>query len=85
MDNQPLPDETINKAVFAENLFTIQRFVSEVDDIIESIYIHYTDFIVIKFCPEATVEDIHSRLKEYGFSEYEFSSDEKQHQVLILK
>jgi len=73
-----------NKTIFAQNLFALRNFVSEVDDIIESISIHYSGFIVITFDPNASKDDIQSRLLEYGITEYEFSNDNRQvfiHQI----
>ena len=73
-----------NKTIFAQNLFALRNFVSEVDDIIESISIHYSGFIVITFDPNASKDNIQSRLLEYGITEYEFSNDNRQvfiHQI----
>lgn len=67
-----------NKTIFAQNLFALRNFVSEVDDIIESISIHYSGFIVITFDPNASKDNIQSRLLEYGITEYEFSNDNRQ-------
>jgi len=72
-----------NKKIFAESLFVLQNFVSDVDDIIESISIHYSGFICITFCPNASKENIQSRLLEYGITEFEFSLGDRQ--VFIYK
>jgi len=72
-----------NQTFFAENLFTLQDFVSNVDDMIESISIHYSGYIVIIFDPNAPKDNIQQRLKEYGINEFEFSNDNRQ--VFIYK
>jgi len=67
-----------NKTIFAESLFTLRDFVSDVDDIIENISIHYSGFVVINFDPNASKDNIQLRLKEYGITEFEFSNDNRQ-------
>ena len=72
-----------NKTFFAERLFTLRDFVSDVDDMIESISIHYSGYIVISFDPNASKDNIQLRLKEYGITEFEFASDNRQ--VFVYK
>ena len=67
-----------NQTVFAESLFSLRDFVSDTDDMIESISIHYSGFVVISFDPNASKENIQLRLKEYGITEFEFSNDNRQ-------
>ena len=67
-----------NKTIFAENLFSLRNFISEVDDMIESISIHYSGFIVITFDPNASKCNIRQRLEEYGIAEFDFSNDDRQ-------
>jgi len=67
-----------NKAIFAENLFALLNFVSNVDDLIETVSIHYSGFISILFCPSASKDQIQNRLNEYGITEFEFSNDNRQ-------
>ena len=75
MENNNLP--------FADSLFALRNFVSDVDDMIESISIHYSGFIVIYFDPNASKESIRNRLKDYGITGFEFSTDNRQ--VFIYK
>jgi len=72
-----------NKTIFAENLFSLRNFVSDVDDMIESISIHYSGFIAITFDPNASKESIQCRLDEYGITDFEFSNDCRQ--IFIYK
>jgi len=72
-----------NKAIFAENLFILRDFVSDVDDMIESISIHYSGFVAITFDPNASKDNIQRRLEEYGITDFEFSNDCRQ--VFIYK
>ena len=67
-----------DKTIFAENLFALQNFISEVDDIMENISIHYSGFIVITFDPNTSNETILHRLKEYGITEFELGNDGRQ-------
>ena len=69
--------------IFADSLFALRNFVCDVDDMIESISIHYSGFIVIYFDPNASRESIGSRLKYYGITDFEFSPDSRQ--VFIYK
>ena len=72
-----------SKTLFSESLFTLRNFVSDVDDMIESISIHYSGFIVIYFDPNTSKESIRNRLKDYGINDFEFSTDNRQ--VFIYK
>jgi len=72
-----------HQTVFAESLFTLLNFVSDVDDMIESISIHYSGFVVISFDPNASKDNILLRLKKYGITEFEFSNDNRQ--IFIYK
>jgi len=66
-----------NKKVFAENLYAVQKFLSEVDDSITHISIAYTGAIVIYFARDVSKADIERRLEEYGLTEYKFSGYER--------
>ena len=72
-----------NKTIFAENLFALRNYISEVDDIIETVSIHYSGYIVLTFDPNASKDNIQNRLKEYGITEFEFSNDDRQ--IFIYK
>jgi len=72
-----------NKNLFAESLFAVRNFVSDVDDMIESITIHYSGFIAIYFDPNVSKDNIQNCLKEYGITDFEFSHDDRQ--VFIYK
>ena len=72
-----------NNHLFAESLFALRNFVADVDDMIETISIHYSGFVVIYFDPNASKEIIQNRLKEYGITDFEFSNDYRQ--VFIYK
>jgi hypothetical protein len=72
-----------NKTLFADSLFALRNFVSDVDDMIETVSIHYSGFIVIYFDPNASKETIQTRLKDYGITDFEFSNDNRQ--VFIYK
>jgi len=65
----------INKKVFADNLYAVQNFLSDVDDSITHISIAYTGAIVIYFARDVSKSDIELRLEEYGITDYEFSGD----------
>jgi len=72
-----------DKTFFAENLFTLRDFVSDVDDMIESISIHYSGFIAITFDPNASKDSIRCRLEKYGITDFDFSNDCRQ--IFIYK
>ena len=72
-----------NKTLFADSLFALRNFVADVDDMIETISIHYSGFIVIYFDPNASKETIRNRLKDFGITDFEFSNDNRQ--VFIYK
>jgi len=72
-----------NKSNFAENLFTLLDFVSNVDDIIETVTIHYSGYMVINFDHNTSKDEIENHLKEYGITDFELSYDNRQ--VFIYK